>query len=91
MATFLAIFMFVFVALFAVTAYIAVRFAKRALQMQDLLTEIDNATNSLVEYCETLKSKSLLYHSPEVMQFHKLVIAMANPLDKIRNKTKELV
>ncbi len=68
-----------------------VRFVKRCLQMEEMLNVIDDQTGELIAYCETLKAKSVIYHSPEVLQFHRLVIAMSRPLDALRPKVAEMI
>lgn len=69
---------------------VCVRFIRRCIEMERIINEMDDRTGELVDYCETLRDKSIIYHSPEVLHFHRLVIAMTRPIDKLRPEMQRL-
>lgn len=88
MLAFLCILLFVCTVCLSIVLH---RFIRRCIQMEEMLNTVDERTAELIAYCETLKNKSVIYHSPEVLQFHRLVLAMTRPLDALRPKVAELI
>jgi hypothetical protein len=63
--------------------YLLKRFVGRLLEAEDILNEVGDIADSLSEFCETLKKRDLIYWSPEAQRFHKMVVKLAKPLEKI--------
>lgn len=73
-------------ALNVMAAYLLYGFIRRLMEAERLLNEVNETTDTLLRFCETLKKKSLVYYSPEAQQFHKLVVQLAKPLESISKK-----
>lgn len=70
----------------AVLSYFLYGFIRRLMEAERIVNEVNDATGTLLDFCEKLKKKSLVYYSPEAIQFHKLVGSLAKPLEKISKK-----
>ena len=70
-----------------VMAYLLVRFIKRLFDAERLMNEVNDVTDSLIEFCESLKKKSLFYYTPEIQNFHRLVTDITKPLEKVKRES----
>lgn len=82
----LVIFFLLSLVLNVALSYLLVKFIKRLFDAEKLMNEINDVTDSLIDFCESLKKKSLFYYSPEIQNFHRLVIDITKPLEKIRKE-----
>jgi hypothetical protein len=66
----------------AVLAFSIFKLFKRLIEAENSMNDVSSNIDSLAEFCESLKKKSLAYHSPEVVAFHKLVVQVSNSFSK---------